>query len=259
MPRYKTAMCRNYTTRAGCSHGSKCNFAHGEHELRRASGTGSMQGGGHEDAAASSSSDAAWELEQQLQKAQQVQEARQAAQIAAANSRYANTTFEAARTSKFLTIYYLEDPAALRPLEFTGIAGLLVCICLCREQQRASHPTQADPRSMDAEKLSELFQGMEYSDDEDETLPEAFLCPITHVSACVCEREGRVCVRPFIECCCCAIPPASCCLASSHSPPALHLQPPLPAAVPPPGWCDRCRWLHLRTRCNRGMALKQRH
>lgn len=38
---------------------------------------------------------------------------------------------------------------------------------------------------MDAEKLSELFQGMEYSDDEDETLPEAFLCPITHVSTCV--------------------------------------------------------------------------
>lgn len=32
---YKTRMCKNYEKTATCKYGERCNFAHGEHELRR--------------------------------------------------------------------------------------------------------------------------------------------------------------------------------------------------------------------------------
>ena len=33
--RYKTTLCRHYNTPQGCSYGDKCQFAHGEQELRQ--------------------------------------------------------------------------------------------------------------------------------------------------------------------------------------------------------------------------------
>lgn len=32
---YKTRMCKNYEKTSTCKYGERCNFAHGEHELRR--------------------------------------------------------------------------------------------------------------------------------------------------------------------------------------------------------------------------------
>lgn len=37
-PRYKTAMCKNFTTDNGCQYGEKCQFAHGVNELRTYTG-----------------------------------------------------------------------------------------------------------------------------------------------------------------------------------------------------------------------------
>ena len=33
-PRYKTTLCKHYNTPQGCSYGDKCQFAHGQNELR---------------------------------------------------------------------------------------------------------------------------------------------------------------------------------------------------------------------------------
>lgn len=39
-PRYKTTLCKHYNTPQGCSYGEKCQFAHGNHELRLNNGQG---------------------------------------------------------------------------------------------------------------------------------------------------------------------------------------------------------------------------
>lgn len=33
-PKYKTSLCKHWTTTGNCSIGSRCHFAHGERELR---------------------------------------------------------------------------------------------------------------------------------------------------------------------------------------------------------------------------------
>ena len=44
-PRYKTSMCKNFSTEAGCQYGEKCQFAHGKEELRSIQNIPVQQGG----------------------------------------------------------------------------------------------------------------------------------------------------------------------------------------------------------------------
>jgi hypothetical protein len=40
--KYKTTLCKHYNTSKGCVYKEKCQFAHGEHELRSAMGNVSL-------------------------------------------------------------------------------------------------------------------------------------------------------------------------------------------------------------------------
>ena len=42
-PRYKTTLCKHYNTPQGCSYGDKCQFAHGQNELRLNNAAGFSQ------------------------------------------------------------------------------------------------------------------------------------------------------------------------------------------------------------------------
>ena len=48
-PRYKTTLCKHFSTPQGCSYGDKCQFAHGNKELRLNNGQGFPQGMGMPD------------------------------------------------------------------------------------------------------------------------------------------------------------------------------------------------------------------
>ena len=45
-PKYKTSLCKHWTTTGNCSIGSRCHFAHGERELRNPNDVLGQEGAG---------------------------------------------------------------------------------------------------------------------------------------------------------------------------------------------------------------------
>lgn len=143
----KTQMCTHFTRPSGCAFGNKCLFAHSEREIQAALA----------------------EIE--------ADEAQYQAEATYGYGFSDNSTipgyYESEPSSRAATTSASAAAAYGNGHSNGGGAG--------PSTSSGTAASSAGPTAMSAEQLAELYTNIELSDDEEEGLPEAFLCPITQI------------------------------------------------------------------------------
>ncbi len=142
--RMKAELCNHYMRTGRCTWGDKCSFAHGEAELRAATAAATA------DEYPPSTEDSDYYP--------------------------AHFSSGAGPSSGYGPSVPPSRPVQQAPVRQNNGAGPSRPAPLPPAAAAASGPT-----AMSAEQLTELYGNLDFSDDEEEGLPEAFMCPITQV------------------------------------------------------------------------------